>query len=155
MGATWAVATKANRHPAAASRSFFTVRWVMEMLGSDARVTGAAPGVSLQRAGVGEPDTVVIDLGRDAGTGHVGRAGEAGQYRVVRLLAERFTGGLGKLADTGAPYVQHVPLVRSPFLSLNAARNIGKHPGGSDRSSFEARVRQLASWRAGAGTATA
>ncbi|MGW5581957.1 hypothetical protein [Micromonospora chokoriensis] len=75
----------------------------------------AAPGragdrgrasISLQGAGIGEPGAVVADLGQNAGTGHVGQTGEACHDRVVRVLVERFAGGLVKRIHAGAFDVQ-------------------------------------------------
>src|SRR5271163_91040 len=65
------------------------------------------PGVCLQRPVVGESGTVVTDLGKNARTGQVRQAGETGDYGVVGVLAEFFTGQLFEFVGASAGGVEH------------------------------------------------
>jgi hypothetical protein len=56
-------ATNAQTNPTAASRLFFTWRWVMRMLRPEAFGHRCGPGERLQCSGVGESCSVVTDFG--------------------------------------------------------------------------------------------
>jgi hypothetical protein len=71
-----------------------------------ARVTGAPAGVGLEASGVGEAVAVVADLGQDAGAGHFGEPGHAGDDRGVRVLSEAFGRCLCEVFGVGARGVQ-------------------------------------------------
>ena len=63
-------------------------------------------GVSLQRAGVGEPGSVITDLGEHPCTGRVREPGEARDDRVVGMRLEQLRRRLAELVDIDARRIE-------------------------------------------------